>query len=426
MTTADIAFTQPANPDRLRDYEQDARRVFWALLVAILIHLFVAFLLAAFSGFFSPALPTPEKPVELTLMDLSPTSPKNSAFIETDESKKAPEPKDKTFESNANSIGASELAAAGEMPLPSQAGKDRPLMDFESNPYSLDSKGAQAQQKPASQQNAAQPAAQPEPITAAEQFALLTQKSASALDAAAASSQAQSAYRRQKERTHIAGNITNRGISSVNALGTPLGRYQKIVADSIGSRWYTYVDQKRDLINIGTLRLGFIIDRSGRVKNLKVTENSSNEAFASVCVQSVMEAHLPRIPEDVAQSLPPEGFEVEGLGFIILEVIVGIAPLLGLIGAVSGLVHVFSHLGLSSGGSDTRQIALGIAEALNATVFGLSIAVPTLVGFTYFSRKVEVMSVEMETLVVELINKCYYGRAATREHKAAQIPTSVA
>jgi biopolymer transport protein ExbB len=112
-------------------------------------------------------------------------------------------------------------------------------------------------------------------------------------------------------------------------------------------------------------------------------------------------------------------------GLIILEVIVGIAPLLGLIGAVSGLVHVFSHLGLSSGGSDTRQIALGIAEALNATVFGLSIAVPTLVGFTYFSRKVEVMSVEMETLVVELINKCYYGRA-TREHKAAQIPTSVA
>src|SRR5438128_3583980 len=112
-------------------------------------------------------------------------------------------------------------------------------------------------------------------------------------------------------------------------------------------------------------------------------------------------------------------------GLIVLEVITGIAPLIGLIGAVSGLVHVLEHLGLSSGASDTRQIALGIAEALNATVFGLSIAVPTLIGFTYFSRQVEVMSVEMETLVVELINKCYYGRA-TREHKAAQIPTSVA
>lgn len=318
MTTADIAFAQPGNPDRLRDYQQDTRMVFWALLVAILIHLLVAFLLAAFSGFFSPALPTPEKPVELTFMDLSPTSnSKNSAFIETDESKKTPEPKDKTFESNANSIGASELAAAGQMPLPSQTGKDQPLMDFENQQYSLDSKGAQAQQKPASQQKAAQPAAQPEPITAAEQFALLTQKSAAALDAAAATSQPQSAYRRQKQRTNIAGNITNHGISSVNALGTPLGRYQKIVADSIGSRWYTYVEQKRDLINIGTLRLSFVVDPSGRVKDLKVTENSSNEAFASVCVQSVLEAHLPPIPEEVVKSLPPEGLEVDGLGFII-------------------------------------------------------------------------------------------------------------
>jgi biopolymer transport protein ExbB len=99
-------------------------------------------------------------------------------------------------------------------------------------------------------------------------------------------------------------------------------------------------------------------------------------------------------------------------GLIVLEVITGIAPLIGLIGAVSGLVHVFSHLGLSSGASDTRQIALGIAEALNATVFGLSIAVPTLIAFSYFSKKVEVMSVEMETLVVELISKCYYGRSS--------------
>jgi len=118
-------------------------------------------------------------------------------------------------------------------------------------------------------------------------------------------------------------------------------------------------------------------------------------------------------------------------GLIVLEVIVGIAPLLGLIGAVSGLVHVFSHLGLSTGASDTRQIALGIAEALNATVFGLSIAVPTLIGFTYFSRKVEVMSVEMETLVVELINKCYYGRSSreferTKPSSAAQLSTPVA
>jgi Gram-negative bacterial tonB protein. len=120
-----------------------------------------------------------------------------------------------------------------------------------------------------------------------------------------------------KQRSHVSGNITNRGISAVNALGTPLGRYQKIVADSIGSRWYAYMDQKRDLITIGTLRVRFFVDRSGQVKNLKITENSSNEAFANVCVQSVLEAHLPPIPEEVANTLPSEGLEFDGLGFII-------------------------------------------------------------------------------------------------------------
>src|SRR6058998_3310352 len=292
MTTADIMFAEPGNPETLRDREYDARTVLWALLVAILIHFVAAFLLAAFSGFFSPSVPMPEQPVELTFVDLSPTSlaPKNSAFVETDESKKAPEPKEKTFESNANSVGASELAATGELPLPSQAGKDRPLMDLETNPYSLETKGAQPQQSKAGSQQKQMPAPQSAPITAAEQFALLTQKPTAAVEPSTEASQAQSAYRRLKERTHISGNITTHGISAVNALGTPLGRYQKIVADSIGSRWYSYVEQKRDLITIGTLRLRFDIDRSGQVKNVKITENSSNEAFANVCLQSVLEA----------------------------------------------------------------------------------------------------------------------------------------
>jgi len=190
-------------------------------------------------------------------------------------------------------------------------------MDFETNPHSFETKGAQPQQSNAAPQPKQMTAPQPAPITAAEQFALLTQKPTAALEPSTAASQAQSAYRRMKERSRISGNITSRGISAVNALGTPLGRYQKIVADSIGSRWYVYVEQKRDLITIGTLRLRFDIDRSGQVKNLKITENSSNEAFANVCVQSVLEAHLPPIPEEVANTLPPEGLEVDGLGFII-------------------------------------------------------------------------------------------------------------
>ncbi|MDQ6654521.1 MAG: MotA/TolQ/ExbB proton channel family protein, partial [Verrucomicrobiota bacterium] len=77
-------------------------------------------------------------------------------------------------------------------------------------------------------------------------------------------------------------------------------------------------------------------------------------------------------------------------------------------------------LGLSSGASNTQSIALGIAEALNSTVFGLSIAVPTLIAFSYFSKRVEVMSAEIEILVVELISKCYYGRVVRDDPPPAQ------
>jgi hypothetical protein len=81
--------------------------------------------------------------------------------------------------------------------------------------------------------------------------------------------------------------------------------------DAIGSRWYAYVEAKTDLISLGTARISFAIDRSGRVRNLKVMANDANEAFANVCLQSILEVQLPPIPEDVASALPPEGLETE-------------------------------------------------------------------------------------------------------------------
>jgi len=320
MMTAEIMFAQPG--DGTIDRKQEARKVLWALLAALFIHLVVAFSLAVVGGTFSPAFPVEEKPVELTLVDLpsTPLVPKNAAFMETDESKQVAEPKEKTFESNANSIAASGLPATGEAPLPSQQGKDRPFVDLETHPYAPEMKGAIPQPSAAPQEKA-KPAEtpQPAPLTAAEQFAMLTARPTPLTEPSVmpTPARARSAYHPLRDQTRISGNITNRGISSVNALGTPLGRYEKILKDSIGSRWYAYVDQKRDLINIGTLQLRFYVDRSGRVKNLKITENTSNESFANVCLQSVLEAHLPPIPDDVANTLPAEGLEVEGMNFII-------------------------------------------------------------------------------------------------------------
>jgi len=117
-------------------------------------------------------------------------------------------------------------------------------------------------------------------------------------------------------------------------------------------------------------------------------------------------------------------------GLVVLEVIVGIAPLIGLIGTVSGLIHVFASLGLSAGAADAKRIALGISEALSTTIFGLGIAVPSLIAFVYFSKKVEVLSIEMESLVTDLLSKLYYGRfvspAAPRPAPPPVAPAPVA
>lgn len=97
-------------------------------------------------------------------------------------------------------------------------------------------------------------------------------------------------------------------------------------------------------------------------------------------------------------------------GLFILEIIVGIAPLLGLLGAVSGLVTVFANFGESTAGSDPRIIAKGISEALSTTIVGIAVAIPSLIAYSYFTKKVETMAAEMETLIADLIAKCYYQK----------------
>jgi hypothetical protein len=116
-------------------------------------------------------------------------------------------------------------------------------------------------------------------------------------------------FRPQKEAKHLSGSITNRGASPGHAIGTPLGRYQKMVYDAIGARWYQYVTERADLMRIGAAHVSFLIDQNGQIKNLKVIQNSSNEAFANICLRSILEIKLPPIPKEVADSLPSEGLD---------------------------------------------------------------------------------------------------------------------
>jgi outer membrane biosynthesis protein TonB len=186
-------------------------------------------------------------------------------------------------------------------------------VDLETHQYSLAEQGAQPQPS-AKPEPSAEPSASPTPqptATPPEQFAMLrsTPTPTPELKPSTAPQQQTSSYQPFKERTRQSGRITNRGIAAVNALGTPIGRYKKLLYDSVGSRWYRYVAQRGDMAGIGTAHVVFSIDRSGHVKNLKIVENTSNETFANICLQSIMEVQLPPIPEEVIASLPPVGLE---------------------------------------------------------------------------------------------------------------------
>lgn len=93
-------------------------------------------------------------------------------------------------------------------------------------------------------------------------------------------------------------------------------------------------------------------------------------------------------------------------GLVILEIIVGIAPLLGLVGTIYGLIMLFGTVG-QAGLGDSNNLSRGIATALNATLMGLLTAIPSLIAWSYYNKKVETLAVEMETLCDEFLRRQY-------------------
>ena len=332
--------------------KRERRKLWWAILGSLFVHLVAALSLAAFNRSSSGLPEVDERPLELTMMDLAATPPPatpppNPAYIETDPVKEsAEEPEEKTFESNANSRAASNLPATGDAPLPSQEGKDRPFIQMETQQSSLASAGQPAQPTPEPtpppqpSPTATMVAVEtpkplpseppkltplPEPSATRDQLAMLTGTPPPALrdpeeaeatpppEAAPTAppivprprpERPATAYQPEKQETRIRGSITDRGPTSVNAVGTPLGRYQKAVTDAIGSRWYYYMKSKIDLVSIGTAQIEAEVDQNGKVQKLRVVSNNANEAFANICLQSFQEAQIPPIPPDLVAALP--------------------------------------------------------------------------------------------------------------------------
>ncbi len=338
--------------------KKERRRVATALAVSLLIHLL---LLVAFLIFLSlkPSLqraktaPKPE-PVELTIIPPSeptPTPKPRKEFIDSSQntvSEKAPEQAD--FESDQNALAASRLPPQSDAQIPTLEGEKSPQVTLQSRDLSLGPSRQPSRPTPASEARQAQvakeqekpkpqptppekvkeekeakasPTPKPTPRPEDSELALLDparpkpkppepQEEVKKPQKPSPPSRPQPpGFQPQERVTRLTGGISNRGNPSMNSVATPLGRYKKQLSDAIGSRWYYYIQDMLDLVNVGTVQLRFVVRADGKVEGVKVLQNSSNESLASCSVRAIIEAEIPPIPKDVAGALSGSKLEVD-------------------------------------------------------------------------------------------------------------------
>ena len=101
-----------------------------------------------------------------------------------------------------------------------------------------------------------------------------------------------------------------------------------------------------------------------------------------------------------------------------LGTIAAIAPLLGLLGTVIGMIKVFNAIMLEGTGN-AAILAGGISEALITTAAGLTVAIPAIICHRYFERRVDSLVVDMEDQATKLIDALHGDRVLRPEEVKA-------
>ncbi len=119
-------------------------------------------------------------------------------------------------------------------------------------------------------------------------------------------------------------------------------------------------------------------------------------------IANIMKAGLlkyGRPQEEIERTIEAaSGHELSRLerGLSVIATVANIAPLLGFLGTVSGMINSFDALA-RAGLSNPGLVAKGISEALITTATGLAVAIPMLVAYNYFTSRVSKFVLEMET-----------------------------
>lgn len=145
--------------------------------------------------------------------------------------------------------------------------------------------------------------------------------------------------------------------------------------------------------------------RGGRVQPILESFERGESALARLCSAAVRQRGKPQseIAEAVQAMARSEIVRLHS-GMTVIDVVISVAPLLGLLGTASGLVVVFAGLGQDS--ADMQTIALGIGRALQTTIVGIAVAVPAIIAQGFFQRRIDTYAARLEVLLTGLAHVC--------------------
>ncbi len=145
-------------------------------------------------------------------------------------------------------------------------------------------------------------------------------------------------------------------------------------------------------------------------EDIAVVYNRCNKLkgpFSAIIKRAISNTHLSREEKvlDIQATGRQEAQVLERM-LVVLEIITAITPLLGLLGTVLGMSQVFDVIA-EVGLGETKAFSSGIAQALRTTIVGLGVAIPSLIAYTSFDKKVDNLILEMEKHSMSLLNKIY-------------------
>lgn len=150
-----------------------------------------------------------------------------------------------------------------------------------------------------------------------------------------------------------------------------------------------------------------ICSNSSDVETLRYHCSQKPSVFSRLLILAIDHLNLPKNENvDIMQTQARHEIVQLERGMVVLEIIVGIAPLLGLVGTIHGLITLFGDLS-KAGLGDNAAFAKGIAIALNTTLMGLLIAIPSIIAWSYYTKKIESLTVSLERLCEEFLRTQY-------------------